>query len=77
MAMQTQLEWVGPVLEDLRRFLEQADQDEIASDIQDILDRYADRLQTERHDPRRQGALATSSLPDNAVPFPLDRRRRG
>ncbi|WP_146178785.1 hypothetical protein [Allosediminivita pacifica] len=75
--MQTQLEWVGPVLEDLRRFLEQADQGEIASDIQDILDRYADRLQTERHDLRRQSALATSRLPDNAVPFPLHRRSRG
>ncbi len=45
MAKDTRCEWVVPVLEDLRKFLEDAEKPEVAREIQLILDRYSEALQ--------------------------------
>lgn len=48
MGQRMQRDWVYPVLEDIRNFLDEYDMPEMASDIQELLNRYGPQLMADR-----------------------------
>lgn len=72
MAKHRSLDWVRPVLEDLRSFLDAADEPELVRDLQGLLDRHASRFNA--WDGAPDGLQGCSAKPATVVPL---RRRHG
>ncbi|SLN72648.1 hypothetical protein ROJ8625_03862 [Roseivivax jejudonensis] len=60
------IEWIRPVLEDIREFLREGERPDMANDIDMLIEKYRDILMPPTED-------TDDELPDNAVP--LDRYR--
>ena len=76
MAKEIGCEWVVPVLEDLCKFLEEAEKPEVAREIQVILDRYSETLQMPDKDYRDPEYRGVGSEAHRVVSLQYHRQRR-